>query len=728
MANLQEERKISEATAHWYKSILDAVPLPISVTNKNAHWTFVNTRVEEFLGKNLNELIGKPCSNWGASICNTPNCGIECAKAGIKQTFFTYDGASYKVDIEILKDIHGETAGYIEVVQDVTQLEEISKRQMDTELISKAKSSFIATVSHEIRTPLNAIMGITDIQIQDLSISQKTRESLIQIHNSSDLLLQIINDILDFSKIEAGQLQLVPYNYDVPSLINDAVHLNIVRINNKPIEFELNVNENIPSQLYGDELRIKQILNNILSNAFKYTKKGKVTLSVNSELTNTCENSDITIIFTITDTGQGMTHDEINNIFNEYSRFQMETNRSTEGTGLGMSITKHLIRLMNGEIYVDSILGKGTTFTVRLPQKTAKGENIGKEVADRLQRFHFDNSPLLKNLQIVREPMPYGNVLIVDDVETNLYVARGLIAPYDLKIDLASSGFEAIEKVKKGNIYDLVFMDHMMPKMDGMETVKRIREMGYSLPIVALTANAVVGQAEIFLNNGFNDFIPKPIDLRQLNSILIKYIRDKQPMDVIEKAQREKAEKKKQESALKPTDNELAEIFTRDAKKILTVLNDLMINHFHDKDDIHNYIVNVHSIKSALANIGEIELSKIAGNLEKYGREDSINSINEETPDFIIALQKVVNKLNPADNEETAEDSEDSLVFLHKKLAIIKEACCEYNKSAVKKELHELREKSWSNKTKLFLSRISEYLLHSEFDEINSFIKDYLPE
>ncbi|MCL2230046.1 MAG: ATP-binding protein [Treponema sp.] len=723
--NLQEERKNFEATAHWYKSILDAVPLPITVTDANACWTFVNTRVEEFLGKNSKSLIGKPCSNWGASICNTPNCGIECAKAGIKHTFFTYNGASYKVDVEILKDISGETAGYIEVVQDVTQLEEISKRQMDTELISKAKSSFIATVSHEIRTPLNAIMGVTDIQIQDQGISQRTKEALIQIHNSSDLLLQIINDILDYSKIEAGQLQLVPYDYDVPSLINDAVHLNIVRINNKPIEFELHADENIPSLLFGDELRIKQILNNILSNAFKYTKKGKVTLTINAEYKNLYEDDNITIVFVISDTGQGMTHDEIANIFNEYTRFQPETNRTTEGTGLGMSITKHLIRLMNGEIYVDSVLGKGTTFTIRLPQKNAKGEKIGKEVADRLQRFHYDNSPLLKNLQIVREPMPYGNVLIVDDVETNLYVARGLMAPYDLKIDLASSGYETIEKINKGNMYDLIFMDHMMPKMDGMETVKIIRESGYPHPIVALTANAVVGQAEIFLKNGFNDFIPKPIDLRQLNSILIKYIRDKQPAEVIEKAQREKAEKKKQEAVLKPTDNELAEIFTRDAKKIITTLNALMSNHFHDKDDIHNYIVNVHSIKSALANVGEAELSYLAAKLEKYGRDNNIEDINEETPDFLASLQKVINKFRPADEEAITEDSEESLAYLQKKLAVVKAACREYNKSAVKTAIHELREKSWSNKTKETLSRISEHLLHSEFDEIYAFIEEF---
>jgi CheY-like chemotaxis protein/anti-sigma regulatory factor (Ser/Thr protein kinase) len=279
--------------------------------------------------------------------------------------------------------------------------------------------------------------------------------------------------------------------------------------------------------MLGDMLRIKQLLNNLLSNAFKYSEAGKVTLSIATE---TSEERDdkIILVVSVSDTGQGMTKEQVDELFDEYSRFNQEANRSTEGTGLGMSITNNLISLMNGEITVESELGKGSTFAVRLPQGLIDSDVLGSEAAENLRRFRTDNRAHLRNVQISREPMPYGNVLIVDDVDTNIYVAKGLLAPYDLKVDSADSGFAAIEKIKNGNSYDIIFMDHMMPKMDGIEATKIIRESGYTEPIVALTANAVAGQLEVFLENGFDDFISKPIDIRQMNAVLNKLIRDKQ--------------------------------------------------------------------------------------------------------------------------------------------------------------------------------------------------------
>jgi len=700
-----------EATAHWYKSILDAIPLPITVTDANTNWTFVNTQVELFLDVKFEDIKGKPCSNWGAHICNTPNCGIECAKRGLKQTYFTHNGASYKVDVAILKDINGETAGYIEVVQDITPMEEMAKRQMEAETVSKAKSAFIATMSHEIRTPLNAIMGITDIQIQDHTLAQNTRDALIKIHNSGDLLLYIINDILDMSKIEAGKLELMPVTYDVPGLINDTVHLNIIRIINKPVEFELRINENVLSELFGDELRIKQILNNLLSNAFKYTSRGKVALSVDTEV----NARGVTLIFSVSDTGQGMTQEEISDMFNEYTRFNVETNRTTEGTGLGMSITKHLVRLMNGEIYVESEPGRGSTFTVRLPQKSVNSRVIGQEMAENLRQFRFDSSPLLRKAQITREPMPYGSVLVVDDVETNLYVAQGLLLPYELKVDLVTSGFEAIDRIKAGNVYDIIFMDHMMPKMDGVEAAKLIRGMGYTHPIVALTANAVMGQAEIFLENGFDDFISKPIDIRQLNVVLDKLIRDRQPPEVIEKARQKKTEDVKH-ALQQPMGPGIAEIFVRDAEKSVPVLETALHNNFQ-KNDMHNFIIHVHAMKSALANIGETELSAAAAKLEQAGRDENIDIMTTVTPGFIDALRVIVEKIKSRDSGgEAGEDTAENLAFLREKLPAIQEACAALDKKAAKYTLNELKEKTWSRHTRELLNTIAEHLLHSEFD------------
>jgi len=718
-----------EETAHWYKSILDAIPLPITVTDANTNWTFVNTQVENFLGVKFENIKGKPCSNWGAHICKTPNCGIECAKRGIKQTYFTHNGASYKVDVEILKDINGETAGYIEIVQDITQMEVMAKRQMEAETISRAKSAFLATMSHEIRTPLNAIIGITDIQMQDQTLSQSTREALTKIYNSGDMLLHIINDILDLSKIEAGKLELVPINYDVSSLINDTICLNMMRINKKPIEFQLFINENVPLEMYGDELRIKQILNNLLSNAFKYTEQGKVTLFVDAEKKKGDEERNVILIFKVSDTGQGMTQEEVDNMFNEYSRFNMETNRVTEGTGLGMSITKHLIRLMNSEISVESELGAGSTFTVRLRQKEGDSGIIGKELAENLQQFRFDKLPLTRKAQITHEPMPYGRVLVVDDVETNLYVAKGLMTPYDLKIDLATSGYEAIDKIKAGNVYDIVFMDHMMPKLDGVEAAKILREMGYTRPIVALTANAVIGQAEMFLQNGFDGFIPKPIDLRQLNVMLNKLIRNKQPQEVIEKARREKAEKDKyvKGHAQQFIGPELAGIFARDAEKAISTLETVLKNKFHSESDVQLFIINVHAMKSALANIGEAELSSAALRLEQAGREKDVIVMSSKTHDFLDSLRAVIKKLKPADDDnESGEDTKEALDYLREKMAVIHKACVSFDKKTVKNTLNELREKTWSRDTRELLNKIAENLLHSEFDNAAVLADEYI--
>jgi len=608
----------------------------------------------------------------------------------------------------------------------------ISQAKMKSDLKTQQKSSFLATMSHEIRTPLNAILGMTDIQMQNNAHPPSTSEAFIKINNSGNLLLNIINDILDLSKIETGKLELVPVKYEVASLINDIVQLNYIRYDSKPIEFVLEIDENIPSKLIGDELRIKQILNNLLSNAFKYTNHGSVTLGVSAECVTRGGTVLVTLIFRISDTGHGMTQDQISKIYDENTWINLEANRTTEGAGLGMTITRNLVSLMYGNITVKSEIDKGTSVTVRLPQKTdGKGIRgiLGKELAENLRQFKQGNIIQLKKSQVSYEYMPYGSILIVDDVETNLFVAKGLMAPYGIKIDLATSGFEAIEKVKQGNIYDIIFMDHMMPKLDGIETTKMLRGMGYTNPVVALTANAIAGQAEVFLKNGFDGFISKPIDIRQLNVTLNRLIRDKYPADVIKAAQKEKIElEKKQGTSFghQDLDRQLAEIFARDAKKAAGSLEICLQNNFQSDNDIHMYIINVHAMKSALANIGEKELSGIALRLEQAGREKDLNVIVSETRGFLNRLQKVINEIKSKYQEENSEDTEESLVFLREKLAIIKEACAAFDKKTTKNTLADLREKTWSQDTKELINSIAEHLLHSEFDDAVNLADSYL--
>jgi len=614
-----------------------------------------------------------------------------------------------------------------------TMLYYISQAKLKSDMRTQQKSNFLATMSHEIRTPLNAILGMTEIQIQNSEHPPSTSEAFIKINNSGNLLLNIINDILDLSKIEAGKLELVPVKYDVSSLINDIIQLNYIRYESKPIEFKIEIDENIPSVLVGDELRIKQILNNLLSNAFKYTDSGDVTLAVNAECVGRGGGAVIvTLIFQVKDTGQGMTPEQVSKLFDEYTRFNLEANRTTEGAGLGMTITRNLVDLMYGKINVKSAINEGTAVTVRLPQKTdgigIRGI-IGKEAAENLRRFRLGTSIQLKKNQITHEYMPYGHILIVDDVETNLYVAKGLMAPYGLKIDLATSGFEAIDKVKEGIIYNVIFMDHMMPKMDGIETTKQLRRMGYTYSVVALTANALAGQAEMFLKNGFDDFISKPIDIRQLNVCLNRLIRDKQPAEVVEAAQKEKIEldkKQKPGQGHHEIDSQLALIFARDAQKAIESIKTSMKSSLSSEEDLHMYIINVHAMKSALANIKANELSSIAFRLERAGREKNINVILSETDDFLKKLEIVVTEIKVKHQENvTTEDTEETLILLKEKLQIIKESCAAMDKKTAKNALNELREKTWSLKTGELINSITEHLLHSEFDEVSALVDEY---
>ena len=604
---------------------------------------------------------------------------------------------------------------------------ELITAKNSAEQSNRSKDIFLAHMSHEIRTPMNAILGISEIQLFNERLSRDAKEGFIRIYESGNLLLHIINDILDFSKIDAGKMELVPAKYDLPSMVNDTVQLNRLHNEDKSVGFKLLIDENTPLELVGDELRIKQILNNLLSNAFKYTEKGEVELSVAAEPDR--DNETVMLIFRVSDTGQGMRKDQIDRLFDEYSRFNMEMNRSISGTGLGMNITKCLVDMMNGEIVVESEAGKGSVFTVRLPQKRSGSTVCGASIAESLRNFSYHNMSISKKSQIIHEYMPYGRVLVVDDMESNLYVAKRLLIPYGLQIETAKSGFEVIEKIKAGISYDVIYMDHFMPKMDGMETVRIIRNMGYVHAIVALTANALAGQAEVFLENGFDGFVSKPIDIIQLDASLKMLIRDKHPPDVVENARRQKdiLNINSSESTLPPAkDIQLAEIFVRDAEKTIETLGVIHINNYRRKDDLQMYVIAVHAIKSALANIGETELSGFALRLEQSGRNGDTEMLARETPAFLNALLAVINRIEPEEDEDNGDFTEADRAFLHEKLLTIQEACTVYDKKTAKDALTELKLKSWPHPVRKLLDSIAGHLLHSEFDEAIITVKDYI--
>jgi signal transduction histidine kinase/CheY-like chemotaxis protein len=395
---------------------------------------------------------------------------------------------------------------------------------------NRAKSDFLAMMSHEIRTPLNAIIGLSEIELQGKmydktydKMSYTSRNNIAQIHQSGSYLLGIINEILDISKIEAGSFELVPVVYETPSFLGDTINLNLVRLGSKPINFVLEISSDFPFKLKGDELRVKQILNNLLSNAAKYTHEGTITLSVEHE--NRGENAFIR--FTVRDTGIGIRAEDMEKLFANYTQLDTGANRITEGTGLGLAITKTLVEMMGGSIRAESEYGKGSVFTVEIVQGLVGDAGlpavIGEGTAENLRNFSYITDRKTEN--IIHQEIPHKKALVVDDISANLLVMRGFLAPYGLQVDDASSGAEAIEKVQQ-NHYDIIFMDHMMPKMDGVEVVTTLRKIeGFNTPIVAMTTNALRGMKDFYLEHGFSDYLSKPINPGPLDEVIKKLIK-----------------------------------------------------------------------------------------------------------------------------------------------------------------------------------------------------------
>lgn len=589
-----------------------------------------------------------------------------------------------------------------EKLEDIINLRthELAHQVQVANAANESKSKFLATMSHEIRTPLNAILGIADIELLNEKLPNTTQESLGKLQTAAYSLLGLINDILDLSKIEMGKIEVAPDEYNVMSLINDVAQLNMVRLEKKDVKFYMSVSPDMPENLYGDELRVKQIFNNILSNAFKYTDKGTVNMEIYSEEV-PGQKDKIYFVFCVEDSGQGMKPDDVAALFEEYRRFNNEENQGTEGTGLGMSITKSLVQLMNGDIDVQSEYGVGSTFTIRLQQKLVDDLLIGEERAKELQNFNYAMDRTLRKKNVVYNNMEYARVLIVDDVDTNLFVARGLLNPYKLQIDTVTNGPDAIERVLSGAGYDIVFMDQMMPEMDGIETTARIRETGYTKPIVALTANAISGNAETLMQLGFDGFLSKPIDTEKMDVVLKKFIAQQAPEGFVAPV--------KVADAQDDTQEQLMRVFRRDAKKAQVTLKETF-----EKDDLQLFTISAHAMKSALANIGQEDLSDLARLLEQAGNEKDKGYIAANLSEFLLKLQVFTVDEEPRAEAQVDEDTQ----YLQSHLDTIKSAAKDYDGDVAEAALRELDLEKWSNDTLEMLESLSEMVLHSDFDEI----------
>ena len=524
----------------------------------------------------------------------------------------------------------------------------MERERSEALLASESKARFLANMSHEIRTPINAVLGLDEIIIRE-SHEKNIRDYARDIQSAGRSLLSLINDILDFSKIESGKMEILPVEYEISSLVNDCYNMIRMRAEEKGLGLAIENSTSLPKRLMGDEVRIRQIVTNLLTNAVKYTKEGGIILSVNSR---ELAEDRILLDISVKDTGMGISKEDQEKLFQSFQRVDEKRNRNVEGTGLGLAITRQLVELMDGNISVESVYGEGSVFTVELPQTV-----VSRERAENLLANYRDSAEEKKHYETFRAPE--GRILVVDDVNMNLKVIVGLLKNTQLQIDTARSGAKCLKKAAKKK-YHMIFLDHMMPDMDGVETLEAIRESSENenrdTPVIMLTANAIVGAREEYLSAGFSDYLSKPVRGEKLEEMILKYL----PEELVSKEWEEEDTKEVPEGTflerlnflnvaegmLLSSNNEefyreILETYLEDERYELLV-------EFFEKEDWNQYRIQVHGLKSITYSIGAGKVADQAKALEQAVREENISYVREHHEEFLEAYGGLLIKLKEA--------------------------------------------------------------------------------
>jgi len=630
-------------------------------------------------------------------------CEIE-NKIFYKQfSFYAINPGFYIVMVSDITRLHREQEERREQLEEALDLAQTAMQQ--ARQANSAKSEFLANMSHEIRTPINAVLGMNEMIIRE-STNDSITTYARNVESAGKNLLSIINDILDFSKIEAGKMEIAESDYKLSSVLNDVTNMIVFKARQKDLQFNVKVDETLPDILYGDEVRVRQVVTNILNNAVKYTNEGSVSLTVSGEkIYDKVGRGHINLVFRVSDTGIGIKPEDLPKLFQKFERVDLVKNNTVEGTGLGLSITQNLLALMKGQIDVQSVYGEGSTFIIFLPQRIVSEEPIGN--------FHQKFDEYVHEMKAYHElfKAPDAHILVVDDTDMNLTVIQGLLRKTEIHLDMASSGAEALIHTQDTK-YDLILMDQRMPQMDGTETMNKIKAqeggMNNDTPVICLTADAVSGARNKYLEQGFTDYLSKPVESKTLEATLKKYLPPEKVVIEEEAEETEAAAAQKSEleefyshtigldyyEAIKNCATE--EILSKTLEQFYNSINNNFneIKKFYDNilsacsegndadpDDVKGYTIKVHALKSSARLVGASELSSQAKYLEDCGNNNDLTSIIDLTPTLLMDYKAYLEKLDPLYKHDDAPEI--PLDELHEAYEAIKEFASMFDSDSI---------------------------------------------